>query len=82
MVQLLIDEDINLNEFRPLIEELASMLNAEVEWIATPEAEIVKIKFSTGEVYAKLDFEYGLELGCNGFTDDEILQIEAALSKK
>jgi len=47
-----------------------------------PEAEIGKIKLSTGEIYAKLDFEYGLELDCDGFIDHEIFQIEAALSKK
>jgi len=62
--------------------ELASALGSKVEWITMPEAEIGKIKLSTGEIYAKLDFEYGLELDCDGFIDHEIFQIEAALSKK
>ena len=47
-----------------------------------PEAEIGKIKLSDGEIYAKLDFEYGLELVCDGLIDYEIMQIEALLSNK
>lgn len=82
VVQFLADEDINPNEFRSLIEELASKLSAKVEWIAVPEAEIGKIKLGTGEIYEKLDCEYGLELDCDGLMDDEILQIEAALLTK
>lgn len=80
MARLLVDEGINLNEFRSLMRELASTLNSEVEWIAMPEAEIGKIKLSTGEIYAKRDFEYGLELDCDGLMDHEILRIEAALA--
>jgi len=80
--KFLIDEDIDLNEFRSLMRELASTLRSKVEWIAMPEAEIGKIKLSTGEIYAKLDFEYGLELDCSDFMDHEISQIEAALSAK
>ena len=64
--QFLINEKINLNEFRSLMKELASKLKSSVEWIAMPEAEIGKIKLSDGEIYAKLDFEYGLELVCDG----------------
>lgn len=82
VARFLVDEDINLNEFRSLLIELASTLSSKVEWIAMPEAEIGKIKLSTGEIYAKLDFEYGLELDCDGLMDHEILQIEAALSAK
>ena len=47
-----------------------------------PEAEIGKIKLSDGEIYAKLDFEYGLELVCDGLINYEIMQIEAVLSNK
>jgi len=47
-----------------------------------PEAEIGKIKLSTGEIYVKLDFECWLELGCDRCMDYEILQIEAILSEK
>jgi len=82
MARFLVNEDINLNEFRSLMSELASTLSSKVEWIAMPEAEVGKIKLSTGEIYAKLDFEYGLELDCDGFMDHEILQVEAALSAK
>jgi len=82
VAKFLADEDINLNEFRSLMKELASILRSKVEWIAMPEAEIGKIKLSTGEIYAKLDFEYGLELNCSDLMDHEILQIEAALSAK
>jgi len=82
VARFLVDEEINLDEFRSLMKELASTLSSKVEWIAMPEAEIGKIKLSTGEIYAKLDFEYGLELDCNGFMDNEIFQIEAALSAK
>lgn len=78
----LIDEDINPNEFRRLIEELACILSVKIKWITMPEAEIGKIKLSTGEIYAKMHSEYGLELDCGDFTDDELLQIEAALSTK
>jgi len=81
MAKFLVDEDVNLNKFRLLMNELASNLKSKVEWIAMPEAEIGKIKLSAGEIYAKFDFEYGLELDCNGFIDQEILQIEAVLSK-
>jgi hypothetical protein len=80
VARFLIDEDINLDEFRSLMRKLAFTLSSKVEWITMPEAEIGKIKLSTGEIYAKLDFEYGLELDCDGFTDHEIFQIEAALS--
>lgn len=80
--QFLIDEKINLNEFRSLMKELASKLKSEVEWIAMPEAEIGKIRLSDGEIYAKLDFEYGLELVCDGLIDYEIMKIEAVLSNK
>jgi hypothetical protein len=80
--RFLVDEKINLNEFRLLMTELASKLNSKVEWIAMPEAEIGKIKLSTGEIYAKLDFEYGLEFGCDGLIDYEIMQIEAFLKNK
>jgi len=82
VAQFLVDEDINLNKFRSLMEELASKLKSKVEWAAMPEAEIGKIKISTGEIFAKLDFNYGLELDCDGFVDHEISQIEAVLSKK
>jgi hypothetical protein len=80
--QFLINEKINLNEFRSLMKELASKLKSNVEWIAMPEAEIGKIKLSDGEIYAKLDFEYGLELVCDGLINYEIMQIEAVLSNK
>jgi hypothetical protein len=80
--QFLINEKINLNEFRSLMKELASKLKSSVEWIAMPEAEIGKIKLSDGEIYAKLDFEYGLELVCDGLINYEIMQIEAVLSNK
>jgi hypothetical protein len=80
--QFLIDDDVNLNEFRQLIIELASELSSKVEWIAMPEAEIGKIKLSSGEIYAKLDFEYGLELDCDGCMNHEIMKIEATLSEK
>ena len=80
--QFLINEKINLNEFRSLMKELASKLKSSVEWIAMPEAEIGKIKLSDGEIYAKLDFEYGLELVCDGLVNYEIMQIEAVLSNK
>ena len=82
MARFLVDDDINLNEFRSLMNELASILSSKVEWITMPEAEVGKIKLNTGEIYAKMDFEYGLELDCDGFMDHEILQIEAALSAK
>lgn len=80
--QFLINEKINLNEFRSLMKELASKLKSSVEWIAMPEAEIGKIKLSDGEIYAKMDFEYGLELVCDGLINYEIMQIEAVLSNK
>ena len=80
--QFLINENINLNEFRSLMKELASKLKSSVEWIAMPEAEIGKIKLSDGEIYAELDFEYGLELVCDGLIDYEIMQIEEVVSNK
>ena len=64
--QFLVNGNINLNDFRSLMKELAPKLESNVEWIAMPEAEIGKIKLSDGEIYAKLDFEYGLELVCDG----------------
>lgn len=82
VTRFLVDEDINLNEFRSLMKELASTLSSKVEWIAMPEAEIGKIKLSTGEIYAKLDFEYGIELDCDSILHHEILQIDAVLSEK
>ena len=82
VTRFLVDENVNLNEFRSIMRELASTLNAKVEWIAIPEAEVGKIKLSAGEIYAKLDFEYGLEIDCDGCMDHEIFQIEAALSAK
>jgi len=80
--QFLVEEKINLSDFKLLIKELASKLKSSVEWIAMPEAEIVKIKLSDGEIYAKLDFEYGLELVCDGLIDYEIIKIEAVLLNK
>jgi len=80
--QFLVNENINLNDFRSLMKELASKLKSNVEWVATTEAEIGKIKLSDGEIYAKLDFEYGLELVCDGLIDYEIMQIEGLLSNK
>ncbi|MBD8541337.1 hypothetical protein IFU00_03460 [Oxalobacteraceae sp. CFBP 8761] len=80
--QFLVDEKINLNEFRSIMKDLASKLKSKVEWIAMPGAEIGKIKLSTGEIYAKLDFEYGLEFGCDSLVDYEIMQIEAVLKNK
>jgi hypothetical protein len=82
VIRFLFNEGINLNEFRSLMGELASKLSSKVEWTAMPEAEIGKIKLSTGEIYAKLDFEYGLELHCDGLMDYEILEIEAVLLEK
>jgi hypothetical protein len=64
------------------VKELASKLKSRAEWIAMPEAEIGKIKLSTGKIYAKLDFKCGLEVGCDGLIDYEIMQIEAVLAKK
>ena len=80
--QFLVNENINLNDFRSLMKELASKLKSNVEWIAMPEAEIGKIKLSDGEIYAKLDFEYGLELVCDGLIDYEIMQIQEVVSNK
>lgn len=82
VIQFLVDDEIDLNEFRSLIEELASKLSSNVEWITMPEAEVGKIKLSTGEIYAKLDFEYGLEIHCDGLMDHDIFQTEATLSAK
>lgn len=65
----MVEEDINLTEFRSLMRTLSSIFSSEVEWIAMPEAEIVKIKLSTGEIYAKLDFAYRLELDCDSVMD-------------
>lgn len=79
-MKFLIDGEINLNEFRSLMKEVASSSSSKVEWISMPEAEIGKIKLSTGEIYAKLNFAYGLELDCDGLMAYEILKIEAALS--
>lgn len=76
------DEHINLTEFKALMRELASTLNSEVEWYAMPEAEIGKISLSNGEIYAKLDFEYGLELDFDISTTHEILQTEVILSAR
>ena len=42
----MVEEDINLTEFRSLMRTLSSIFSSEVEWIAMPEAEIVKIKLS------------------------------------
>ena len=39
-------------------------------------------QLSDGEIYAKLDFEYGLELVCDGLIDYEIIKIEAVLLNK
>ena len=80
--QFLVNENINLNDFRSLMKELASKLKSNAEWIAMPEAEIGKIRLSDGEIYTKLDFEYGLELVCDGLIDYDIMQIEAVLSNK
>lgn len=80
--QILVNENINLNEFRSLMIELASTLSSTVEWIAMPEAEIGKIKLCTGEIYAKFDFAYVLEFDCDGCMDHDMLQIETTLSKK
>jgi len=80
--QFLVEEKINLSDFKLLMKELATKLKSNIEWITMPEAEIGKIKLSDGEIYAKLDFEYGLELVCDGLIDDEIMQIEAVLSNK
>ena len=80
--QFLVNGNINLNDFRSLMKELASKLKSNVEWVAMPEAEIGKIKLSDGEIYSKLDFEYGLELVCDRLIDYEIMQIEAILSNK
>jgi len=81
-VQFLVGEDISSNKFRSLMEELASKLKSKIEWFSMPEAEIGKIKLSTGEICAKLDFVYGVALDCHGFVDHEISKIEAVLSKK
>lgn len=80
--RFLIKDDVNLSRFKSTMMELGLMLGSNVEWIAMPEAEIGRTKLGTREIYAKLDFTYGLELSCTGFTDDEIFQIEAVLMAK
>lgn len=82
VARFLVDEHINLNEFRSLMMALAAALSSRAEWTSIPEAEIGKIKLSAGEIYAKLDFEYGLEIHCDGVMDHVVSQIEATLSKK
>lgn len=81
-VLFLADENIILSEFKSLIRGLACILDSTVEWITMPKSEIAKIQLNTGEIYAKFDFDYGLEINCEGLLDCEILRIEAALLKK
>lgn len=81
-VVFLADENIVLSEFRSIIRGLACILDSSVEWITMPEAEIAKIQLSTGKIYAKFDFDYGLEINCEGRLNYEILRIEAALLKE
>lgn len=82
VAQFLVNKNINLNEFRSLMIEVASTLSSTVEWIAMSEAKIGTIKLSTGRIYAKFDFAYGLEFDCEGCMDHDIFQIETTLSKK
>lgn len=75
-----VDSDITLDNFKLLMGRVASAVGSRVEWIAMPEAEIGKIKADSGCIYAKLDFEYGLEFDCEGMASPEIATFEAILS--
>lgn len=75
-----INEDITLEEFRSLMSKLSSALGSPIEWISMPEAEVGKIKLANGEIYAKLDFDYGLDVTCEGLDENQVSKTKTILS--
>lgn len=79
-VQFRTDVHMSLDEFKSLMSKLASKFELKPEWIAMPEAEIVKITTKPIEIYAKLDFAYGFELDCRGLSTYETSLVESVLA--
>ncbi|WP_156919293.1 hypothetical protein [Azovibrio restrictus] len=80
-VQFRTEVHMDLDEFKSLMSKLASKFELPPEWIAMPEAEIGKITTKSIEIYAKLDFAYGLELDCKGLSTYETSLVESVLAE-
>lgn len=80
IINFFVKDDVTMDVFRLLMSSLASALGSKVEWIPMPEAEVGRIQLKNGEVYAKLDFEYGLELSCKGLSAHEVTLVRTLLS--
>jgi hypothetical protein len=80
-LQYYIVSPIIIGDFFLLMDTVANSFGTKPEFISMPEAEIVRITISDGRVYAKFDFDYGIEIECSGFSLGEIVTFENVLSK-
>lgn len=75
-LQYNIGRQLDVDSFFLLMERVAKDFDAGPEFIAMPEAEIVKIMLANGKIYAKFDFAYGVDIDCDGFSRDQKIKLE------
>ena len=75
-LQYHIGRQLDLDSFFLLMERVAKDFGAGLEFIAMPEAEIVKIRLTNGKIYAKFDFAYGVDIDCDGISPDQKIKLE------
>ena len=72
-------EEMKISDFFFLMNEIARILKVKLESISIPEAEIIKMTLGNGEIYAKYDLDYDIEIDCNGMSDEDQNKIESIL---
>lgn len=74
-------EPINASGFSQLIDKVAASFGINPEYFEIPEAEIGKIILESGEIYAKFDAVYGLEIECSGLSIDQKEKLDRVLAE-
>ena len=75
------DCKIKSGDFFTLIDALGDLFGVKPEFVAMPEADVAKIKIGCGEIYAKYDLDYGIEIECTGLASEQLVGCEELFIK-
>lgn len=75
-----ISDPVSSIKFFSWMDKLAASYGIAAEYFMIPEADIGRIVFPKGKIFAKLDFAYGLEIECSGLSEAQLNQLNEALA--